>query len=336
LPLRASCKHIRWRETGIPTPNSSPETSPSPNLAFDQGISNHPRTDGSNQSQTVLFEGRACSEDSTSETGNSCLSDGPDLAKTGIVCSQLILDSSFTCPGATQKSLGYLGIAKDLRFVLHAGVQNPRIDSDSLITRKITSLHDLLKLPVYDVISDQDRVELALILVKSALKYYSTPWWPDVYAMQHVFFFHAGEADLSASLDTLHLTTQLDCLPSSSMPISPSPSIVGHGRSEALAEEAVKYAMENHGIRNLTLYGLGVALLQIGLWDHVPWEDHVQVRRKTARLSYLGLQYRNATKRLIDCDFGLATENLHDTQLQAAIFDSIVGDLEALLAQVQV
>ncbi|KAI2465987.1 hypothetical protein F4781DRAFT_407155 [Annulohypoxylon bovei var. microspora] len=99
-----------------------------------------------------------------------------------------------------------------------------------------------------------------------------------------------------------------------------------------LSKESIEYAMENHGIRNLTLYGLGVALLQIGLWDSIPWEDHVQVRRKVARLSWLGKRYRNATKKLINCDFGLATEELRDRSLQSAIFRDMIGDLEQLLS----
>ncbi|RYP65933.1 hypothetical protein DL771_008063 [Monosporascus sp. 5C6A] len=116
----------------------------------------------------------------------------------------------------------------------------------------------------------------------------------------------------------------------------PPPSTASIGRGDYLTQEAVRHAMENHGIRNLTLYGVGVALLEIGLWARIPWEDHVQVRRKTARLSFLGRQYRAATKRLIDCDFGLAIEDINDPRLQNAIFQSSVAELESLLSKIQV
>ncbi|RYP10622.1 hypothetical protein DL765_008047 [Monosporascus sp. GIB2] len=116
----------------------------------------------------------------------------------------------------------------------------------------------------------------------------------------------------------------------------PPPSTASIDCGDYLTQEAVQHAMENHGIRNLTLYGVGVALLEIGLWGRIPWKGHVQVRRKAARLSFLGQQYRAATKELIDCDFGLAIEDINDPRLQQAIFQSCVAELESLLSKIQV
>ncbi|KAI0126422.1 hypothetical protein BJ170DRAFT_405549 [Xylariales sp. AK1849] len=208
--------------------------------------------------------------------------------------------------------LGYLDTVDTVcnrRFLLNAGLNGSKFGCDDLVARKVTSLFDTLKIPVYNIISDRDRIKLAILLLKSALKHHSTPWWPKGCTMQQVFFFQLGGAD-ALSLDTLHLATQFH--QTRSQLGHDSELDVGSTGVNYFPDEEVQFAMENHGIRNLALYNLGVALLQIGLWDSIPWEDHVQVRRKTARLSYLGRQYRDATKKLIDCDFGLAIEDLHD------------------------
>lgn len=228
-------------------------------------------------------------------------------------------------------SIGYIDIRDKQRLVLYKGLQGLRVDCLGHGLNRVAALDDILNIPAYDVFSDKDRIKLGITLVKSMLKYHSTPWWPQAWTLKEVYIFHGRDADIH--LDTLHLSLKFSPISSNTdatnlASITPNEE---NSRLDSLPLESVQDAMDNYGIRNLTLYGLGVALLQIGLWDHVAWEDHVQVRRKVARLSYLGKQYRDATKRLIDCDFGLATEQLHDKQLQSAIFNHVVGDLESLL-----
>ncbi|KAF3065116.1 hypothetical protein GL218_01756 [Daldinia childiae] len=193
-------------------------------------------------------------------------------------------------------------------------------------------LFDFLGTPAYQVISDKDRIQLGITLVKSMLKYHSTLWWPQGLTLNQVYVFCDETEDLSSSLDTVHLSTELKAIPSAAEDTRANITPQGEQNHipNSLPLESVQEAMENYGIRNITLYALGVALLQIGLWERIAWEDHVQVRRKAARLSYLGKRFRNATKRLIDCDFGLATEQLEDPGLQDAIFSCVVGDLESL------
>ncbi|KAI1658270.1 hypothetical protein F4813DRAFT_59807 [Daldinia decipiens] len=164
------------------------------------------------------------------------------------------------------------------------------------------------------------------------LKYHSTLWWPQGLTLNQVYVFCDKTDDLSSSLDTVHLSIEFKAIPSAAEDTRLDLTLQGEQNCmpKFLPSESVQEAMENYGIRNITLYALGVALLQIGLWERVAWEDHVQVRRKVARLSYLGKRFRNAAKRLIDCDFGLATEQLEDPELQDAIFSCVVGDLESL------
>ncbi|KAI1378391.1 hypothetical protein F4677DRAFT_466126 [Hypoxylon crocopeplum] len=239
--------------------------------------------------------------------------DGEDLSKIRIKCEQLTRSSTAAGRKSPRRSLGYLPINDNQKLVLRQGLRGLNYNDDGLELLKTTPLLDFLKLPVFDVASDQDRIRLGITLVKSMLKHHSTPWWPRGCALGHIYVFREASIDLTSCLDTLHLSTPLKPVPSTTG--DTAPIIISSDEEDCqpdfLPLESVQDAMDTYGIRNLTLYCLGVALLQIGLWD--PQE------------------YRNAIKRLIYCDFGLAEEELQDPELQRAIFHHVVGDLESLL-----
>ncbi|KAI1410546.1 hypothetical protein F5Y13DRAFT_202020 [Hypoxylon sp. FL1857] len=315
LPLHASCKNLGCIDSGLLTPESCPEADQGPKWRRVRSTHHTVTTQA-----IPMYQG----------DHNEC--EGEDFTKTRVKCEQLIISSALR-RGVPPRSLGYLDVKCSRRLILYPGVQGLGDDSDCLKLRKVTPLLDFLKFPVYDVVSDKDRLKLAITLAKSMLKYNSTPWWPQEWTLGQVYVLPKGTRDLSSSLNTLHLSTEIEVTQSTiegGNRRSTTPDKGDH-YPDSLPLESVQYAMDNHGIRNLTLYGLGVALLQIGLWDHVAWEDHIQVRQKIALLTFLGKRYRDATKRLIYCDFGLATEQLEDVKLQSAIFTEVVGVLELLL-----
>jgi len=85
--------------------------------------------------------------------------------------------------------------------------------------------------------------------------------------------------------------------------------------------------MIKYGIRNLTLWYVGAALLQIDLWEYIPWggeESEVRVRKSLGRSKTLGKRYRQLTKRLVDCDFGEG-DDLTSQELQAQIYNRVVS-----------
>ena len=185
-----------------------------------------------------------------------------------------------------------------------------------------TALVDLLHrpVPVHDILSDRDRLELAISLVKATLRHWGTPWWPMGCLLSDIKVLGGAADSLGTRLKSLHVTAAMlkgmaDDLPS---------------RERDPSDDDMKHARENFGVRNLDLYRLGVALLQIGLWDLVPWKDPALVRRKTDRLSFCGKKYQQATERLIECDFG-ETRNLDDEGLQRAVCTRVVVDLESLM-----
>ncbi|KAK0721115.1 hypothetical protein B0H67DRAFT_600367 [Lasiosphaeris hirsuta] len=94
----------------------------------------------------------------------------------------------------------------------------------------------------------------------------------------------------------------------------------------AVFEDELKY---KYGIRNQVLYRLGVALLSIGLWSQVRWEDIGVVRRKAAAFDSLGgKRYREALNKLVWGNFVVDTTDLNNERLQAEIHRAIIVPLE--------
>lgn len=186
-------------------------------------------------------------------------------------------------------------------------------------TSKISSLADLLKCPVHDVILDRERILLALALIRGTLSNHSTEGWPKGCVLGGISFLHngTGEFDASAVLETLSMEIRVG----------------GDGAMDTdmdggsmVSEDELKYT---YGVRNQVLYRLGVALLSIGLWTRMRWEDVGMVRRKAESFDSLGgKRYREAVRRLISGEFGVDTNRLDDERLQAEIHRTIVVPLE--------
>jgi len=84
------------------------------------------------------------------------------------------------------------------------------------------------------------------------------------------------------------------------------------------------------GIRNMTIFNLGVALLQIGRWEVLDTDDVVRIRRAASKPSKLGPRYDELTQRCLNCDFGFG-DDLEKPQLQCAVYESVVCELEHMV-----
>ncbi|KAK8060008.1 hypothetical protein PG996_009938 [Apiospora saccharicola] len=237
-----------------------------------------------------------------------------DLCSSGDMCTQLC--------NQTSRCGGYLDTPEHLRHHLspvcndlcdHTKCFNPkRLGEPSL-------LDEIFKLPVERSISVPAQLRLALSLVKGVLQFQSTPWLQPLWRLQDLSFFQVNEG-LAASLDTLHIGTELT---------------KGKQRDTVMANgsEDLASAQLVHGIRNLTMHSLGVALLQIGQWDALKPEDIVEVRRiadLSARDSRLGPRFQKLTQQCLDCDFGFG-KDLNQPELQNAIYRDVVCELEGLI-----
>lgn len=189
---------------------------------------------------------------------------------------------------------------------------------------KITSLAELLNRRVRDVMLDRERIQLALALVKGTLTNHSTLGWPQGGLMEGITFFYKSdiEVDVKAILNTLNINVH--------MGDSTVNDTDMEGDTMSVPEDELEFV---HGIRNQVLYQLGVALLSIGLWTKVNWEDIVGVRRKAAAIDSLGgKQFRVAVKKLIHGNFGVDPVDLNNERLQLEILKTVVDPLERLVA----
>ncbi|OTB20720.1 hypothetical protein K445DRAFT_299827 [Daldinia sp. EC12] len=335
LQSRASCDTgVGALHTARLLLSSTEDREPNVNLFFEHTIVEEDTYQRKCACNTDVQRQSPAPSHTTEDPSHSDKYDGKDLTQNMIQCKEWIQNSST----ALQCSLGYLKLADNRRLVLYRGLKELKANCDGLRLQETKPLVHFLDFPSEYVITDKNRIKLGLTLVKSMLKHHSTAWWPQESVLKYVYAFCDGTGELSSSLDTLHLSAQLETIRSTVDPATRSCII----QDESLAPnflplKRVEEAMQMYGIRNLTLYNLGVDLLQIGLWEHVAWEGELEeIRSKVARLSHLGKKYRDAAKRLIDCDFGLASEQLEDTRLREAIFSSIVSDLEELLHQLTI
>src|SRR5271156_5850709 len=244
-------------------------------------------------------------------------SDAASSEDIGSLCRQLKACSVTSTPRARPRVFSYDDVQRREQFMF----EPKPLEAQNLgdwDTHKITSLIELLNHPIRDVILDRERIQLALALVRGTLMNHSTLGWPKGCVMEGISFFNKLDADvdMSALLNTLNIQMQVGNSLASDTNME--------GSSVTVSEDY------NSGIRNQVLYRLGVALLSIGLWSKVGWEDVAAVRRKAAALDSLGKKFSHAVKRLIYSDFGADTVDLSNERLQVKIIRAVIVPLEGL------
>ncbi|KAI0411365.1 hypothetical protein F5X98DRAFT_383849 [Xylaria grammica] len=168
------------------------------------------------------------------------------------------------------------------------------------------------------------QLRLVLGLAKGYLQLHWTPWWRQYWSLSDLSYFTDASdihtADLSDCLSSLHIGTRLDF------------ETLHFDTSAFDLEPEVETALLTHGIRNLSLYCLGIALLQIGRWDPLAnaTDDVVAVRRLAARNGRLGPRFQALTQKCIECDFGEGSD-LGNPRLQGTIYHAVVCELESLI-----
>ncbi|KAL2181132.1 uncharacterized protein P884DRAFT_296837 [Thermothelomyces heterothallicus CBS 202.75] len=118
----------------------------------------------------------------------------------------------------------------------------------------VSSATELFSQPV-DGVSNRERVQLALALLKATLINHSTPAWPKgcVFEATDILKKPGAPVILSDALGTLNLQVQVG---------GPGDDDMDIEDGSVASEEELR---ETYGIQNQVLYRLGVALLSIGL-----------------------------------------------------------------------
>lgn len=222
-----------------------------------------------------------------------------------------------------------------------------------------TSVASAVQSTPKDTISITTQLRLALQVSQAVLRFHSTPQWPGSFrqtpwSLSDLYYFDIDNSlnsveSLSASLETtLHTSTKL------------APKAETFALQAALAGTLTPPATADNddddglllycGIRNLTLYCLGAALLQIGRWEtssgsgessgsallgmtQMNPTDVARIRRAAARPSRMGPRYDRLIARCLYCDFGYGAD-LNVGELQAAVYDGLVCELEGMVGLV--
>ncbi|KAI1393351.1 uncharacterized protein F4822DRAFT_439437 [Hypoxylon trugodes] len=142
-------------------------------------------------------------------TCSPCSYGDTNLIETGLQCGHLLSSSLMASIDVPRRPLGYINIEHNRMLVFYTGLEELEYDFAALKQQEIMPFVEALKLPIQNEISIQDCIKLGIILVKSMLKYNSTPWWPQDWTLEQVFIFRGEEFDLSSTLDTIHLFTEL-------------------------------------------------------------------------------------------------------------------------------
>jgi hypothetical protein len=193
--------------------------------------------------------------------------------------------------------------------------------------KRLASMYQIMSCPVEGSLSIVDQLKLARNLVTAVLKFHSTPWLGQYFALNDLHVFQSTP-DLSACLQTLHFGAGF--LGNSSMDglESANPS--------TLVVEAIEDAKLQYGIRNQTLWCLGTVLLQIGRWTAVDSPDNVlAIRKLSSQVPALGPRYQELTTRCLECDFGYG-EDLSKPRLQQAVHENVVCELSDMIRSLDI
>ncbi|KAI0856731.1 hypothetical protein F4860DRAFT_491810 [Xylaria cubensis] len=190
----------------------------------------------------------------------------------------------------------------------------------------LVSMRQIMEKPIEDSLSVVDQLKLARNLVAAVLKFHSTPWLGQYFALTNLSIFQSTP-DLSVCLQTLHFGASF---------VGTSSTDGAEPMSPSMLPEAIENAKLEYGIRNLTLWCLGAILLQIGRWAAVDSPDDVlRIRKLSSQVPALGPRYQELTQRCLECDFGYGAD-LSKPRLQQAVYENVVCELNAMISSLDI
>ena len=226
-----------------------------------------------------------------------------DLGQTKSVCEHL-RERSCCTPDTSDDChhcIGYLEMPKNCKHMFYC--PGPR----NMIRQHLTSaafdtsysLADLLTSAPEENFEADDRLKLAHRLSMTLLQFHSTPWLHDEWHIENFHLFGAPNHVSDTTLRSLHLDA---LFPNCRERLKPLP-MEGVTEQPAVAKpRSSSYSISDiyYGIRNMTLFSLGVALLQIGQWRPLRYADTddpiVTVRKMARGPMQLGSKYREIVR----------------------------------------
>jgi hypothetical protein len=197
----------------------------------------------------------------------------------------------------------------------------------------VFSLFDMMRNDVDEIMETEDQLKLAHKTALAMLQYNHTPWLSERWRLGDLNYFGSKGTFDETAFKSLHLSSQISA-PQKPAPIPANMEGI-QGPADAISEEM------QYGINNVTLFFLGVALLEIAYWKPIedqmkPGDRNNQIfaarRIASSRPSSLGPAYQKIAEKCLQCNFGFGTK-LESKRLQTAIYNDVVCGLENLLIE---
>jgi hypothetical protein len=192
----------------------------------------------------------------------------------------------------------YYSTSDSHHYILHSCRKDICLRQDMASETELVSVQQVLSLPRDEVVDMIDQLKLARRVVNGVLHFQSTPWLMNNWTTKDLSFYgHNSSDDVSdGQFQTLHLTKIFDSMKDELM--SEGSCLVDYNDDDNT--ETNKYV---YGIQNMTLWRLGVALLEIGYWKEIDSSNVEQVRRladSRARSKVMYPKYFQIARRCLD------------------------------------
>ena len=175
--------------------------------------------------------------------------------------------------------------------------------------------------------SKYQRLCIGRLLACAVLQYYATPWLTETWRSEDILFF-----GLETSNTTSNTFSAAPCL---------------NVRVRAFNNRVIESTTTSHSlIRNQLLFRLGVVLLELAYKAPLPtlqqpcdlevgkaaqYSEFFTARRLGELVgAKMGRPYGKIVRQCLECDFGQGHHDLSDVQLQSAVYNDIVCELQRL------
>lgn len=260
-----------------------------------------------------------------------------NLCQTKNICKYLQRHYHASGATAAKHCIGYLESPKMYKHLFYFRDEKRATEPGSPRTQfdNVYSIFDVMQHDADDFLSVEDQLKLAHKTAIAMLQFNDTPWLSERWRLRDLSYFGPESSLDDEALKTLHLSSQISA-PGLTTVIDNAMDDVE--KIEDAVSDQVRY-----GINNITLFFLGVALLEIAHWKPIeekmtPRDLNNEVfaaRRLASGRAPLGPQYQKIAEKCLQCNFGFGTK-LANKGLQTAVYNDVVCELESMIEKLEI
>jgi len=205
-----------------------------------------------------------------------------------------------------------------------------------MTTMSSISLPDFLRNQFQDTVSVVQQYKLTLKLTRAVLQFHSTPWFEEEWSIRQLLVM-PGPYGWQEELP-VYINSKLSSVKAATPDQSMNAEGAMYNMQANNGAKAPLSTAHRRGVYNITLFCLGIALLEIAHWKPLDklredWydEDNIDTARRIANgNSVLGKWYDEAIRRCLRCDFGFGSD-LKKAELQRAVYSDVICPLDELI-----